>query len=176
MEFSCELRGLLGVISYFHNTLWVRLMCALLVISSRRHGFTRRAVHVGFVVNKVAMGDIFLRNFACSPVKYYSSKVPYSFNFRWMDNGLISCLFSPCPKARKDSIKFGLDCQHLQLSKSAKNHKTYKQKIIAEWVAHIPLRYTKTWVWGICRFLAAKNENAFNTHYIIHLVLHLTNF
>jgi hypothetical protein len=38
---------------------WLRSLVAGL--SPRRHGFAAGSIHVGFVVNKVALGQIFLR-------------------------------------------------------------------------------------------------------------------
>jgi hypothetical protein len=50
---------------------WLRRLVAGL--SRLRYGFTSGSVHVGFVVDKVALGLIYLRGLPC---KYYSTKAP----------------------------------------------------------------------------------------------------
>jgi hypothetical protein len=44
---------------------WIRSLVAGL--SARRPGFAPRSIHVGFVVGKVALGQVFLRVLRCSP-------------------------------------------------------------------------------------------------------------
>ena len=60
------------------NLLWslLRLVADLL---PRRLGFVPRSMYVGFVVDKVAVGEIFSRVFWFFPCQYHSTSVPYSF-------------------------------------------------------------------------------------------------
>jgi branched-subunit amino acid transport protein len=46
-------------------------------LSPRRPGFAARSVHVGFVVDKVALGQVFLRVLRFSPVSiFYHCSIP----------------------------------------------------------------------------------------------------
>jgi hypothetical protein len=54
--------------------IWLRWLVAGL--SRRSHGFTPGSIHVGFVVDKVALGQVFLRVLRFSPVNI----IPPSFS------------------------------------------------------------------------------------------------
>jgi hypothetical protein len=54
---------------------WLRRLAASL--SPRRPGFDPGSVHVGFVVNKVALGQVFVRVLRFSPVSFIPPVLHY---------------------------------------------------------------------------------------------------
>jgi hypothetical protein len=57
---------------------WLRRLVAGL--SPRRRGFDPRSVNVGFVVDKVAMGQVFPRVFRFSPINFIPPVIHYTEN------------------------------------------------------------------------------------------------
>jgi hypothetical protein len=55
---------------------WLRRLAAGL--SPRRPGFDPRSVHVGFVVDKVVLGQVFLRVLRFSPVSFIPPVLYYA--------------------------------------------------------------------------------------------------
>jgi hypothetical protein len=49
--------------------------------SPRRHGFPPTSVHVGFVVDKVALGQVSLKSLSVFACQYRSTTAPYSIRF-----------------------------------------------------------------------------------------------
>jgi hypothetical protein len=75
-----RLLGTLHAVPWAKNSLWVRpWVCRVLVpwlwrlvpgLSPRSSGFTPGSIHVGFVVDKVALGQVFLRRSLTPSIKY----------------------------------------------------------------------------------------------------------
>jgi hypothetical protein len=80
-----RLLGTLHAVPWAKNSLWVRpWVCRVLVavpwlwrlgpdLSPRSPGFTPGSIHVGFVVDKVALGQVFLRRSLTPSIKYKKS-------------------------------------------------------------------------------------------------------
>jgi hypothetical protein len=66
------------ILKYFWAVSWLRSLVA--GISPRSHGFAPVSIHVGFMVDKVALGQVFLRVFRFSPVNIsFHSRSPNSY-------------------------------------------------------------------------------------------------
>jgi hypothetical protein len=55
---------------------WLKRLVA--GITSRRPGFAPGSVYVGFVADKVALGQVFIRVLRVFPCQYHSTIAPYS--------------------------------------------------------------------------------------------------
>jgi hypothetical protein len=67
-----------GTVSHVCYYAIQRLGRSVTSLSSPRPGFDLRSVRVRFVVNKVALGHIFLLSASLFPCQYHSTIVPYS--------------------------------------------------------------------------------------------------
>jgi hypothetical protein len=60
------------------------------IFSPHRPGFVPKAVHMGYVVDKVALGQAFLRVFRFFSCQYHSTTVSYSLMYH-LGNGKWAC-------------------------------------------------------------------------------------